>query len=65
MPVFDALNARSERTLNGGGRIGVHRDVSIAIGGRLHAGAKLGLAERQHVQVVRGDDTPPPPTSFI
>ena len=50
MPVLDALNARSDRTLNGGGRVRVRRDVSVAIGGRLHAGAKLGLAERQHVQ---------------
>ena len=35
MPVLDALNASSERTLDGDGRIRVRRDVSVAIGSRL------------------------------
>ena len=50
MPVLDALNAGSKRALDGGRRIGVRGDVGIAIGGRLDAGAKLRLAEGQHVQ---------------
>src|SRR3984957_19175961 len=50
MPVLDALNAGSKRAMDGDWWIRVHGDISVAIGGRFDAGAKLWLAERQHIQ---------------
>jgi len=50
MPVLNAPNPSPDRPLDRGRRIGMHSDISIAIGGGLDAGAKLELAEGQHIQ---------------
>ena len=48
--VLDALHARVDRPPDGGGRIGMHGDVSAAVGGSLHARAQFGLAEGEHIE---------------
>jgi hypothetical protein len=65
MSVLDALDPRGDRALDLSRRIGVHSHVGIPVGSGLDTRAELRLAELNMSSVVRGDATPPPPTSLI
>src|SRR5271163_2084356 len=64
MGVFDALRSRCDRPLDRLGRIGVHGDIGVPVGGGLDPRPQGSLNVVMSSEV-RGDDTPPPPTSLI